>query len=360
VKKTPPDKVRKNERRVSAVATINDVARRAGVSPMTVSRVVNENKNVRAETREAVLSAIRALQYAPNPAARSLAGAQGIRIGLLYNNPSIGYLSEFLIGALDECSRNSAQLVLEKCAFNDGDTERAAVHKLVQGGVAGVILPSSLHETVAIQAELQRADISAVAVATGSFGQEISCVRIDDHLAAYEMTGHLLAQGHRRIGFIKGHPNEPISEERLKGFEAALREAGYESDKKLIVQGYFSYRSGLEAAEILLSRKVRPTAIFASNDDMAAAVVSVAHRKGLEVPRDLSVAGFDDTPIAATLWPELTTIRQPIAQMAEIALDLIIRDIRRRKTGSKTKPVSNLVAHTLVRRQSVAAPNKRL
>ena len=351
-----PEAIRKKDRRISSVATINDVARRAGVSPMTVSRVMNDNKNVREETRAAVLCAIAALQYAPNPAARSLAGAQGIRIGLLYNNPSAGYLSEFLVGALDECSRKSGQLVLEKCASDDGEAERAAVHKLVRGGVGGIILPSSLREAGAILAELERADIAAVAVATARFGHDVSCVRVDDRQAAYEMTRHLLDHGHRRIGFIKGHPNEPASEARKTGFEAALREAHCEIDTDLSVQGYFSYRSGLDAAETLLSRKRPPTAIFASNDDMAAAVVSVAHRRGLDVPRDMSVVGFDDTPIAATLWPELTTIRQPIAEMAEIALDLIIRDIRRRKTGSKAKAVDHLVAHTLIRRQSVTAP----
>jgi LacI family transcriptional regulator len=357
VKRNAPGETQKIERRPSA-ATIHDVARRAGVSPMTVSRVVNDKKNVRAETRASVLSAIQALRYAPNPAARSLVGAPVAKIGLLYNNPSSGYLSEFMIGALDECSRNSAQLVLEKCAVNDPVAEREAVRRLVQGGVAGIVLPSALCDTTALIEELKRADISLVAVATGRFGSEASCVRVDDHKAAYEMTRYLLDKGHRRIGFIKGHPNEIASEERLSGFESALREAGCESDPALIAQGYFSYRSGLEAAEILLSGKSPPTAIFACNDDMAAAVVSVAHRKGLDVPGDISVAGFDDTPIAATLWPQLTTIRQPISEMAEIAMDLLVRDIRHRHAGGESKRIDRLVAHALIERQSVTAPRR--
>jgi LacI family transcriptional regulator len=124
----------------------------------------------------------------------------------------------------------------------------------------------------------------------------------------------------------------------------------------MLVQGYFSYRSGLDAAEKLLAGRAIPTAIFASNDDMAAAVVSVAHRRGLDVPQDLSVVGFDDTSIASTVWPELTTIRQPVAAMAETALDLIIGEIRRRKAGGEIKPQDHLVAHALIKRQSAAAP----
>jgi LacI family transcriptional regulator len=121
-------------------------------------------------------------------------------------------------------------------------------------------------------------------------------------------------------------------------------------------QGFFSYRSGLEAAEKLLANDPRPTAIFASNDDMAAAAVSVAHRRGLDVPRDLSVVGFDDTAIATTVWPELTTIRQPTATMAEVALDLLIREIRKRRDGLPAAAIDHLVPHELVVRESAAAP----
>ena len=342
----------KSGRKNRGAVTIHDVAKRAGVSPMTVSRVVNGEKNVRAVTRAAVMSAVKDLNYAPNLAARSLAGAEGARIGLLYSNPSAAYLSEFLVGTLDESSRKSAQIVLEKCTTTSAAAERAAVLKLIDGGVAGVILPPPMCESEEVLAELKKAGLPAVAVATGRFNAEASCVRINDYAAAYEMTNYLLELGHRRIGFIRGHPNLSASGERERGFEAALREAGVARDKSLTVQGYFSYRSGLDAAEHLLSRRPAPTAIFASNDDMAAAAVSVAHRKGLDVPADLSVVGFDDTAIASTIWPELTTIHQPIAAMAEIAIDLIVRIIRNRKSGADPKPVDHLVTYSLVKRQS--------
>jgi LacI family transcriptional regulator len=353
---TSESQAEKLSRKPRVVATIHDVARKAGVSPMTVSRVVNGEKNVRESTRAAVMSAVKDLNYAPNPAARSLAGSAGVRVGLLYSNPSNAYMSEFLVGALDESSRKSAQIVLEKCEITSAAAERLAVGKLIEGGAAGVILPPPLCESADVLSELKEAGIPTVAVATGRFTAQASCVRIDDFAAAYEMTNYLLGLGHKRIGFIKGHPNQSVSSERERGFETALREAGIRLDKSFMVQGYFSYRSGLDAAENLLARKLMPTAIFASNDDMAAAVVSVAHRKGLDVPGDLSVVGFDDTSIAATVWPELTTIRQPIATMAEIALDLVVRHIREFKAGKDPKPVDHLVTHSLVKRQSAAAP----
>ena len=336
-------------------ATIHDVAQRAGVSPMTVSRVVNGEKNVREATRETVMTAVKDLNYAPNPAARSLAGAAGARIGLLYSNPGAAYLSDFLVGTLDETSRKSAQIILEKCELTSATAERAAVRKLIDGGAAGVILPAPLCESPDVLSELKEADVPTVAVATGRFNARVSCVRINDFAAAKEMTDYLLSLGHRRIGFIKGHPNQTASLERERGYEAALREAGVRAAKSLIVQGYFRYRSGLDAAETLLSRKLVPTAIFASNDDMAAATVSVAHRTGLDVPRDLSVVCFDDT-IAGAVWPLLTTIRQPISEIAATAIDVIVGNIRGRKAGQRAIPQNYLVAHTLIKRESAAPP----
>lgn len=350
---------RKNGRKHSGAVTIHDVALRAGVSPMTVSRVINGEKNVREATRASVMEAVEALSYAPNPAARSLAGSDNYRIGLLYSNPSSSYLSEFLVGALDESSRKSAQILVEKC-----DTAPAAqvttVRKLIVSGADAVVMPPPLGESEPVLHELKEKGIPVVAVACGRAGPKTMCVRIDDRAAALEMTNYLLSLGHRRIGFIRGHPNQTASSEREKGYVKALTEAGIALDPALSVPGYFSYRSGLEAAELLLAQKDPPTAVFASNDDMAAAVVSVAHRRGLEVPGDLSVVGFDDTAIATTVWPELTTIHQPIAAMAEVALDLAVRAVRKIRTGGEPKAIDHLVAYSLVKRGSAAAPRPRV
>jgi LacI family transcriptional regulator len=350
-----PVTVRRTRRRRGNAVTIHEVARKAGVSPMTVSRVTNGEDNVREATRDIVLRAIRELNYSPNPAARSLAGAQSTRIAMIYSNPSAAYLSELLVGALDKASKTAAQLVLEKWDDLKPAAERAAARKLANG-VAGVILPPPLCESDVIATELSAAGIPVIAIATGRFRANVSCVRIDDFRAASEMTAHLISLGHSRIGFIKGHPNQTASAQRFAGFETTLEAAGLTVNPAYVQQGFFTYRSGLEAAEALLDRKRPPTAIFASNDDMAAAVISVAHRRGLDVPGDLSVVGFDDTVTATTVWPELTTIRQPIAAMADAALNLLLRKIRHKKVGEPLEPVDHLFAHELVKRASDAPP----
>jgi LacI family transcriptional regulator len=347
----------KSGRRKGTAVTIHEVARHASVSPMTVSRVINGESNVRDTTRELVMEAVRALNYRPNPAARVLAGARDIRIALIYSNPSASYLSEMLVGALDGSHRAAAQLVLDRWDTLKPAAEKAAAQKLAEG-ITGVILPPPLCESKAIAAAFAAEGVPAVALATGRAREDVSCVRIDDFHAAREMTLHLVSLGHSRIAFIKGQPTQTASAQRLAGFEAAMEESGLEVDPALVVQGFFSYKSGLEAAEKLLARKRLPTAIFASNDDMAAAAISVAHRRSLDVPADISVVGFDDTPIATTVWPELTTIRQPIAAMAEAAINLLLHKIRRPQDRHAAQPVDHLVPYVLVKRDSVAPPRK--
>jgi LacI family transcriptional regulator len=196
-------------------------------------------------------------------------------------------------------------------------------------------------------------------VATGRPPVDLSAVSIDDRQAAYEMTRHLIALGHARIGFVKGNPNQTASAKRFEGYVAAMQEAGLKIEDELIAQGYFTYRSGLDAAEHILSLIDPPTAIFASNDDMAAATVAIAHRNGLDVPGDLTVCGFDDSSLATTIWPELTTIRQPISAMSRAAVEVLVRRLKGRK-GQKTQSVEHLVLdHALIRRQSDAAPRMR-
>ncbi|MFN3353232.1 MAG: LacI family DNA-binding transcriptional regulator [Brevundimonas sp.] len=330
-----------------------DVARRADVSPMTVSRVINGERNVRETTRARVIEAIRELGYAPNPAAQSLASAQSLKIGLLYSNPSAAYLSEFLLGGLDQCSRSGIQLIVQKCEPED---EAQAVERIVASGVDGVLLPPPLCDSRAVIERLDKAGLPVVAVASGAPLPSVSAIRIDDLAAAEAMTRHLIALGHRRIGFILGHPNQTASGLRHEGYLRALEAGGLSPDAAIVAQGYFTYHSGLDAAAELLSREPRPTAIFASNDDMAAAAVAVAHRQGLDVPRDLTVVGFDDTAMATTIWPPLTTIRQPVAEMARQAVSLLAEAIRHRAEGDLAELKGELMAFTLVTRQSDAAP----
>jgi LacI family transcriptional regulator len=339
----------RQRRRPNQSVTIRDVAAHVGVSPMTVSRVINRESNVKPETREMVYAAIRALNYAPSPAARRLAGSVPCRIGLLYDNPSTGYLSELLLGALDESSRTGAQVLVERCG--ESEMAAAALGKLLKAGIDALILTPPLCESERVLAEVRQAGVVAVAVAPGHPSQGIATIRIDNEAAARDLTEYLLSLGHRRFGFIIGHPDHTVSQQRLQGCLAALAAGGIAPDSLRLEQGYFTYRSGLEAAERLLADEPYPTAIFAANDDLAAAAVSLAHRLGFEVPGDLSIAGFDDTPIATSVWPALTTIHQPVAAMARAAVDLLLEEVRRQREGSGA-PRQLLHPHTLIVRES--------
>lgn len=351
------DKPKKSVRRKSSGVTIDEVAAHAGVSPMTVSRVINGQGKVREATRERVLRAVRELDYTPNLAASSLAAAQHTRIALVYTNPSGAYLRELLVGLLRAASGTAIQLVIDYWDDLDPDAERKAARALAQKA-DGVILPPPLCESRAAVSEFVRAQVPVVAIASGHFSDDISCVRIDDFRAGKEMAEHLIEHGHTRIGFVRGRPDLSASTRRYDGFTAALHGAGLEVDASLVQQGDYTYKSGLEAAEKLLGHRHPPTAIIASNDDMGAAVISVAHRRGLDVPRDLSVVGFDDTSAATTVWPELTTIHQPIASMANTAIDVLLRSIRRKDSHTRVL-ADHVVPHRLVTRDSVSAPPKR-
>lgn len=344
--------VRNGTRRPRSV-TIIDVARQAGVSPMTVSRVINADPGVREETRDAVSAAIRALNYTPNAAARSLVTSREIRIGVIYSNPSAAFMSEFLLGVFEEASARAAHLVLLRGERGSPPTPDA-ITRLIESGVSGMILAPPLGESPAVHAVLHAAGVPVAVV--GGVAPDAISVRIDDRQAAYDMTCHLIGLGHRRLGFVVGNPDQSASGERLGGFNAAVSAAG--GIQTYVVQGDFSFASGLTAAETLLDLPDPPTAVFASNDDMAAAVISVAHRRHLDVPGDLTVAGFDDTTAAMTLWPPLTTIHQPVHQLAGEALQQLMHAIRspdRAAPGAR----SQMLAYTLMERQSCAAPADR-
>jgi len=330
-------------------ATVHDVARMAGVSAMTVSRVINGRVSVSAVTRDKVEAAITALRYQPNLAARA-ARTGTLRIGLLYSNPSAAFLSEFLVGAMDQCRQGGGQLLLERC--DDLASQRSAIACLVEAGVDGILVPPPLCDSTEVLAQLNQMGVPAIAVATARPAPGVSAVRIDDYQGALAMTQYLIAQGHRDIGFIEGDPAHTPALLRRQAFEDAMRDAGLEVPPQRVAQGYFTYRSGLDAARELLSTATLPTAIFASNDDMAAATLAVAHGMGLQVPQQLSVCGFDNTPVATTVWPELTTIHQPIADMARAAVQLVIDEIRQRRAGETAAATHQLMEFTLMVRAS--------
>jgi LacI family transcriptional regulator len=337
-------------------ATIIDVARRAGVSPMTVSRVVNKENNVRPDTQKMVERAIADLGYEPNAAARLLAGVKLPKIALLHDNPSSGYMAELLLGVVQQASKVNAHFIVQEVGSEA--TEVDVIRSLASAGVDGLILSSPLCEDRRVADALQETGLFAVAVASSVTHKRQGAVSIDNYSAAREMTAYLLRLGHCRIGFVEGSPRQVASGRRRDGYRDEMVAAGLDVDETLIASGHFTYRSGLEAAEKLLASDHRPTAIFASNDDMAAAAIAVAQRLGLRVPDDLTVCGFDDTAVASVIWPQLTTIRQPIADMARAAVDLLVDAIRARD-GSRILQRSPRFEFQLVERQSAGKPASR-
>ncbi|KQV82290.1 LacI family transcriptional regulator [Massilia sp. Root351] len=334
-----------------------DVARLAGVSPMTVSRVMNGKDIVRGSTRKKVAEAVAALNYAPNPEARTIAGLKPIRVGFLYSKPSGAYLAEFLLGLLNQASLNNVQLLVEQCG--EGKEALTQAQRLLDSNLDGIILPPPLCDRAPIVDLAVNSGVPLVVVACGQPDSRASAVSIDEHGAAYEMTRHLIELGHERIGFVMGNPAQSCSALRLAGYQAALRDFGGQLAPELVVPGLFNYRSGLDAAEQLLALRDRPTAIFASNDDMAAAVVAVAHRLRLDVPGDLTVTGFDDTALAMTIWPALTTVRQPTAAMAEAAVQCLVRQVQAQRSQQPGATEQLSIGFTLIRRQSDAPPRIR-
>jgi LacI family transcriptional regulator len=329
--------------------TIHDVALHAGVSSMTASRVVNGYRHVRPAVREKVEEAIKALGYRPNSLAR--ATRTGVsQIGMLYSNASSSNLSNYLMGAFRQASLSGCQLLIEPSQAHP--TAAQAVQKLVDAGVGAVILPPPLCDDAEILKALESAGVGAVSFATARPRENAPAVFIDDFEGARIMTQHLLDLGHVDIAFIRGDPAHSTAQLREQGFRETMTGAGLTVNEAYVVDGGFSYRGSLEAARQLLSLRRRPSAIFAANDDMAAAVSAVAHGLGLSIPADLSIAGFDDTSVATTVWPELTTIRQPIADMAASAV-LLAMDLARNATDHGRHIKAELV---LVTRASTAPP----
>lgn len=301
-------------------ATIVDVAREAGVSFKTVSRVLNGEPNVRPQTRLRVMSAIGELGYRANPYARSLRASRSRLIGVFFSNPSRNYLGEIQIGALQKASAEGFSIAFEQLSGGAGE----ALLPRSGESLAGAVLVPPLTDDADLIELLTVTGTPFVRLSQAPCPGEAGRVSMNDRGAAKEMTDYLVSLGHRRIGFICGPPSHQQALLREQGFRDSLLANGIEPDPELIVAGAFDFESGLRAAQFLLGLRHRPTAVFASNDDMAAAVLAVAYRSGISIPGSLSVAGFDDTPLASTISPALTTVYQPGREMAARAIGLLL------------------------------------
>ena len=328
VREPPPGKV-----------TIFDVAERAGVSIKTVSRVVNDEPNVRDATREKVLSVVRQLQYKPNAAARALSGRRSRSIGLIYENAQeFNYTSDVLNGTLGACEACGYSLLLCPLNMPSPDIRERIRGFATQARVEGFVLPAPVGDVSEVTGLLQDMRIPFAAIAPRDPLPDEINVACKDEEATFSLTEYLIEQGHRSIGYIKGHPDHGASAKRFAGYRRALHQHGLALDVALVRQGFFDFDSGKACAAELLDLPQPPRAIVAGNDDMAAGVLFEARERGLSVPDQLSVAGFDDTRLASRLWPPLTTVRQPIMQMAETAARLLIDRLNGETANAPDEP----------------------
>lgn len=334
----------------SISVTIDDVARAAGVSIRTVSRVINASPAVGEETRIAVQAIITQLGYSPSSRARALASGRSHLIAVVQDDPNAHVIGALQRGIVEVCSQHGYELVVHPVRFSDpeiaGDIEKFVQRSRVDGLI--VLPPTS--EIAAIPERLTALGVPSIGIAAISVPAYPSMLISDERAATAELGRHLLELGHRRIAMIEGPPHFRSAQERKAGFLGALRASGLSLDLQLR-DGDYSFESGLVAAESLLTMHTPPTAIFACNDIMAAAVVKTARERGVSIPQQLSIAGFDDSDLASMISPALTTIRRPLRDMAMAATEQLLAMIARREMRLADQTVSL----TLVRRQSTAA-----
>lgn len=338
-------------------STIDDVAKAAGVARVTVSRVLNNGSNVRPETRERVRRAVAELDYSVNQQARALASGMGRQIMLIHAHspelePNSYYNSGLELGALRACASLGFDLVTRAVDPQDSNRVRLLAAILDRENPAGIILSPPLSDDLEFIAAAHRAGAQVVAVSAGETARgAVFTVGIDERAAGYALGQHLAAIGHRRIGFVKGPAEHRAAAQRYDGFVDALRDAGIAGEPCTTI-GDFTFKSGVEAAERLLRDGVTVTALACANDDMAAGVMLALHRAGLEIPRAISVTGFDDTPMSEIVWPPLTTVRQPIKDLTERAVHLLVESPSNAAIRYDTLPFE------LVIRESTSPPRQ--
>lgn len=342
-------------------ATIDDVAELAGVSIKTVSRVVNREPNVREQTREKVESAIARLNYRPNRAAQNLASHQSHLFVLIYDDPSAyeipsaGFIIRMQQGALRACrTEKNYELLIHPCRYRNKNVAAELQSLIEQVRPDGILLAAPLSNVPRVVEAIEATGTPLVRVSPGKANGNSFYVATNDREISAEMTRYLASLGHKRIAFIRGHTGHKAVANRFQGYLDGLEQSGLEASDELIVKGDNSIRSGEAAALALLNRDDPPTAIFAANDDMAAGVMRVADRLGVKVPDQLSVAGCDDIALAQQIYPALTTINQPLTQMAEAAVLMLLESQR-----SKQQPDSPTIVPGMlkIRESTAAAPD---
>ena len=322
--------------------TIKDVAERAKVSLKTVSRVINNEPSVLQGTRARVLHAIAELDYEPDQSARNLRSGTPFVIGLVYDNPNPYHIIGVQNGVLSACRETGFDLQIHPCDASSPLLADELGEWARRSRLAGVVLTAPMSESAELVEALAARGIKLVRIiaATEDPGDG-PCVFVDDRDAAYEITEHLIQLGHQRIGFLWGGAQHRSSGERYAGYEAALKDYGITLDKHLVVPGDYTFDDGFRGARRLLALRDPPTAIFGCNDEIAAGVLAAAKSAGMNVPYDLSIAGFEDSPFSRQSWPALTTAKQATEDIARQAARLLIASVRQDAAGEHPHAVRN-------------------
>ncbi|ESQ93067.1 LacI family transcription regulator [Asticcacaulis sp. AC460] len=333
-------------------ATINDVASLAQVSKKTVSRVINKSPSVRGETRDLVNDIIARVGFRPDPQARGLAFRRSFLIGLIYDNPNAQYIVNMQMGALDGLRGSGNELVVHPCdwkaeGFLDEIRDFVELQRL-----SGVIILPPVAEDQGLLDLLDELDVPFIRVTARNNDVQPPIAGLQvvsrDRVGCEQAGEHIVGLGHRRIGFIAGNDLYPSAHERRAGFEKGLANHGLTFST--VEPGNYSFDSGYEAAQKMLNRPDRPTAIIGCNDDMAAGAYKAAYELGLRIPDDLTILGFDDAPIATRINPTLTTVRLPTRDMAKMASEKL--------TSADTRPGASFVFDSalIIRGSSGPAP----
>ncbi|WP_281558268.1 LacI family DNA-binding transcriptional regulator [Thalassomonas sp. RHCl1] len=335
-------------------ATINDVAKHAGVSIKTVSRVMNNEPSVRQSTREKVQATVAELNYQPNLAARNLAGTKSYSIAYVYDNPNAYYVIDMQNGILSACRRQGFELLIHPCDAKKENITEEVIAMVKQSRVAGLVLTPPFSEMPEFVERISELDVKLVRIMSGDLApdQLSPCIMVNDHDAAVSITEHLIELGHKEIAFIAGDAGHKSTVERLNGYKKALSDHQMAINEDLIIHGEYSFESGVEGAKTLMQGEVKPTAIFSCNDEIAAGALFSARLMGLDIPRELSIAGFENSPFSRQTWPKLTTAHQPNEQIAENAANLLIAQTRNQ---GEANPVGQYTPQLLVR-DSTSSP----
>lgn len=333
--------------------TINDVAALASVSKKTVSRVINRSEFVTEKTRHAVEAAIKKLGFVPNPQARALAFRRNFLIAVLYDNPNAQTVLNFQRGVLDAIRDSDLALLVRPVDRRSSDMlEDVRIFLEKQRPIGALLLPP-ISENDDLARLCQSLGVRYVRIGSAALDDDQHCVASNDREIVKSVCEKLIALGHRRIGFVRGPLGFRSAAEREMGFREALAEARLQLPDAYACPGNYRFSDGIEAGEHLLALPEPPTAIFCSNDEMAAGVMNVAHGKAIAVPAQLSIVGFDDSPTATHIWPALSTIRWPIHQMGQRAAQLLVPEFLGHAGRGSTEEAERLNS-AYIERQSVA------